>query len=256
MTQRLAVTEHPAVTEHLSIDRLSVISRALASEPDEASTVARAVELGALVLNCAMVDMLRLRPCGSPTIVASTDPARSHELIEAGDSAPDHPALLCCPVHLSAVVADPLAVADPLNGTRHAGSPGWLPSLTGVRSMSSTGSPTPAGSRYLLRFLSVGSTGWAEPAVLLAGAFADLAALAIDRSALRSKAQNLALGLESNRLIGTAVGILMAGRRTTYDQAFTLLRVCSQETNRKLIQIADEVVLTGELPGRTDRGAA
>ena len=45
-----------------------------------------------------------------------------------------------------------------------------------------------------------------------------------------------------------AIGILMAIRRVSQEEAFDLLRVRSQRSNRKLREIADEVVLTGALP--------
>lgn len=62
------------------------------------------------------------------------------------------------------------------------------------------------------------------------------------------QAEHLERALESNRLIGTAVGILMAGSRITSEEAFDRLRASSQRTNRKLRELADEVVLTGALP--------
>jgi AmiR/NasT family two-component response regulator len=50
-----------------------------------------------------------------------------------------------------------------------------------------------------------------------------------------------------------AIGILMAIRRIGQDEAFDLLRRVSQRTNRKLREIADEVVHTGQLPDATPR---
>lgn len=61
-------------------------------------------------------------------------------------------------------------------------------------------------------------------------------------------AHQLQRALDSNRLIGTALGILMTTLHVTSDQAFSLLRVTSQHTHRKLRDIADEVVFTGVLP--------
>ena len=58
---------------------------------------------------------------------------------------------------------------------------------------------------------------------------------------------NLRLALASNRQIGTALGILMHRYKITSDEDFTQLRVTSQRLNRKLRDIADEVVFTGEL---------
>jgi len=52
-------------------------------------------------------------------------------------------------------------------------------------------------------------------------------------------------------VIGTAIGILMAVRGITEPEAFDLLRVVSQHTNRKLRDIAEDVVRLGppRLPG-------
>ena len=61
--------------------------------------------------------------------------------------------------------------------------------------------------------------------------------------------------MDSNRRIGTAMGILMASHGITYDAAFTRLRIASQDHNRRLREIADEVVFTGEIPSRTARTA-
>lgn len=66
------------------------------------------------------------------------------------------------------------------------------------------------------------------------------------------RAANLQNALESNRLIGMAIGVLMSSQRVTSAQAFDLLRVRSNQTNRKLRDVAEEVVLSGELssPGQ------
>ena len=58
---------------------------------------------------------------------------------------------------------------------------------------------------------------------------------------------NLETALSSNRRIGAAIGVLMASRRVTSQEAFALLRKASNESNRKLRDIADSVVLTGSL---------
>ena len=67
-------------------------------------------------------------------------------------------------------------------------------------------------------------------------------------------AANLAAALESNRQIGTAIGILMARELLTADQAFDRLREASQRGHRKVRDVADEVVRTGALP-LVDRGS-
>ena len=61
------------------------------------------------------------------------------------------------------------------------------------------------------------------------------------------RAAKLEEGLDSNRRIGTAVGILMSRHTITEQEAFQRLRNASQNLNRKLREIADDVIFTGEL---------
>jgi DNA-directed RNA polymerase sigma subunit (sigma70/sigma32) len=64
----------------------------------------------------------------------------------------------------------------------------------------------------------------------------------------REKIDNLEVALRTSRRIGQAIGIIMERMRVTEDQAFELLRRISQNRHRKLRDIADHVVLTGEIP--------
>ncbi len=64
------------------------------------------------------------------------------------------------------------------------------------------------------------------------------------------RARQIRSALESNRLIGTAVGILMATYQLTAKQGFALLVRSSQQTNNKLREVAAAVVETGALPFR------
>lgn len=57
----------------------------------------------------------------------------------------------------------------------------------------------------------------------------------------------LRTALESNRDIGAAVGVLMTLHKVTREQAFDLLRIASQNTHRKLVDIARDVIDTGSL---------
>jgi len=62
-----------------------------------------------------------------------------------------------------------------------------------------------------------------------------------------NRARNLKRALESNRDIGVAIGVLMHEHRLSQAQAFDVLRAASQDSNRKLAEIAVEVVDTGTL---------
>lgn len=79
--------------------------------------------------------------------------------------------------------------------------------------------------------------------------FATHCALLVTASQAHDKAGHLLRALESNREIGVAVGILMAQHRLTREQAFDVLRLASQRTNRKLVDVASDVADTGLAPG-------
>ncbi len=64
------------------------------------------------------------------------------------------------------------------------------------------------------------------------------------------RARQIRSALDSNRLIGTAVGIVMATYQLTAKQGFALLVRSSQHTNSKLREVAAVVVETGGMPFR------
>jgi hypothetical protein len=91
---------------------------------------------------------------------------------------------------------------------------------------------------------AIGATEGEDPlnlAVALASATATVAALQEENSHLQR-------GMTSGRMIGAAIGILMSQNKVTRDQAFDLLRLRSQHSNRRLRDIAEELVDTGLLP--------
>ncbi len=61
-----------------------------------------------------------------------------------------------------------------------------------------------------------------------------------------SQAQHLKRALEHSRSIGAAIGIIMAFRKVTQDEAFDWLRRASQDQNRKLYDVARNVIATGD----------
>ena len=80
-----------------------------------------------------------------------------------------------------------------------------------------------------------------------------VSAVAVQRSKWRAsealaRAANLEIALRSSREIGAAIGILMSRYRIATDSAFEMLRLVSQHTNRKVREVAADVVETGELP--------
>ena len=61
------------------------------------------------------------------------------------------------------------------------------------------------------------------------------------------RVRNLERALESNREIGVAIGVLMNQHLLSQAQAFDVLRAASQDSNRRLADLATEVVHTGTL---------
>jgi len=84
-----------------------------------------------------------------------------------------------------------------------------------------------------------------EVDVALATVFATHAAIAIE-SARRER--DLEARAESRDLIGRAKGILMTRQHVTDEAAFDMLRRASQRLNVKLVEVADRVNYTGEVP--------
>jgi GAF domain-containing protein len=64
----------------------------------------------------------------------------------------------------------------------------------------------------------------------------------------RDMADNLQVALESRAVIDQAKGVLMERYKMSADQAFQLLASASMNANKKVRDIADHLVSTGELP--------
>ena len=60
---------------------------------------------------------------------------------------------------------------------------------------------------------------------------------------------HLRRAVDNRDLIGQAEGILMERHELTADQAFQVLARVSQQTNRKLVDVAEELTRTGTVPG-------
>ncbi len=99
----------------------------------------------------------------------------------------------------------------------------------------------------VLGALSVYATGTGPGAdrsvLLLVAGHAALALSAVQRTG------NLAVALDSRDVIGQAKGVLMERYRITADTAFGILVRASQDTHRKVRDVASLVTETGEAPG-------
>ncbi|GGM01946.1 GAF and ANTAR domain-containing protein [Nakamurella endophytica] len=137
--------------------------------------------------------------------------------------------------------------------------PRWGPAVarTGVRAVLSHPLPGGDGERGCLAVYLDRPDGSGR-LLRETAAVAAAAALAFVALEYRHTGDHLRKAVESNRQIGTAIGILMARRGWTEAQAFDELRLASQHANRKLRDLADWVTFTGDLPRRlpTDGGVA
>ena len=83
---------------------------------------------------------------------------------------------------------------------------------------------------------------------LLAQALGQAVDRVVDHRDSRRRQQQLEQAMESHRLIGQAVGILIERHRTTSTEAFEMLRQASLNRNIKLREIATRMIESGEEP--------
>jgi GAF domain-containing protein len=70
----------------------------------------------------------------------------------------------------------------------------------------------------------------------------------------RDRADHLEAAMQSRAVIEQAKGVLIERYKVTPDHAFRLLALASMNANRKLRDVADDLLRTGELPAVTPRG--
>jgi GAF domain-containing protein len=127
---------------------------------------------------------------------------------------------------------------------------------TGVQSMLSVRLALAAEDQAAMNFYSLGRNAFTELDIGVASIFAPYAALAVEQTLREQDAANFHQALSSSRQIGTAIGIIMARKLVTSDEAFDILRQASQDLNRKLRDLAAEVQETGALPTKRNKDAA
>lgn len=236
------------MTESVVADRLSGFVREIATQADRSSSIVRTLDFAARVIPVCLTDMVKVSVSGSLILVHSSDPDRSALLIRAAKATGQSPAAWCRSAAVPTVIRDLNTDARWPRYARTASE------ATGLRSEMSIGLDGTEPGCLVLRFFSESPEAWSDADCLEAMAFAELAALAIDRVSLRESAANLRQALDSNRMIGAAVGIVMSRRRVSYDDAFAMIRVCSQNRNQRLGSVAHDVILSGDLPEPADGG--
>ena len=219
---------------------LATLASDTANVPHPAMTACRVTDLAVKLIPCAAADIVRVTPAGELRILASSDARLSDLTACAWRRSPHYP--------LSTAVQGPCR-------TRNHGA-GYLPELRadcGITAELMFALRIGTSDHGYLRFLFQDNVSASSSLGRLAAAFAVQAAIVIDRAALQVAVGNLQTAIDTNREIGAAVGILMARHNVDYQDAFLLLRSVSQNDNRKLRDVAAEVLTSRHLPGRHTR---
>lgn len=118
----------------------------------------------------------------------------------------------------------------------------------GVHSMLGVRLMLDGPERGALNFCALAHDTFTDADAEVAATLSPFVSLVLQNVLQERRLVDLETALSSSRSIGTAVGILMASKLVTAEDAFSLLSRTSQELNRKLRDVAAQVALTGELP--------
>ena len=241
--ERHTITEH-AATDHFDVPtgRLQHFAsslRELGATRDVDELLQLAVDLASeLIDGCDVADIMFARD-GHTTVPAATDPI-SRRLAEAQQRAGSGPCLAVFD-HDEVVLAADLPSDDrwPEFG-REAAELG-ITSALAFRLFVHRNHEDRFGALNLY-----GRDGRLDAdSIELGSVFAAFCSAALLNAI---KEQGLKTALESRDVIGQAKGVLMERHRITADEAYGLLREQSQQTNTKVVELAEYVTSTGELP--------
>ncbi|WP_436529675.1 GAF and ANTAR domain-containing protein [Actinoplanes sp. HUAS TT8] len=132
--------------------------------------------------------------------------------------------------------------------------PGWeaVAGAVGINSALSVGLPIRERVAGALNIYATSISNFDDDAIVLAETFASYAAVALANAHLYDTTVTLAnhmqAAMESRAVIEQAKGIIMGQRHCSPDEAFAILSRASQESNRKLREVAADLV------GRAQRG--
>lgn len=221
--------------------QFAAVARALETQPTVGATLQQVVDLARrIVPGCHHAGITVLRR-GRPETPAATDEV-SAQVDRVQYETGEGPCL-------SAIVEqDTFRTGDLAAEDRWPRFSGPVVERTGVRSVLAYRLFTDDDTFGALNLYSREVDAFDDDALAVGSIFVAHAALAFARAREREQIAGLEQAVASNRAIGMAIGILMAIRRVSQQEAFDLLRVTSQRANRKLREIAEDVVLTGELP--------
>jgi GAF domain-containing protein len=219
------------------------VAAELAQPVQPKATAQRVVDLGVQVTGAGEAVILSTHPHAGIVVVASTDETLAEALMTARRASGDGST-----ADAWGQWPSPLVVDDLWTDTR------WPRFAEAVREIPALRSSLTIALHLADRYLGLLCLFDARPGYFTEGVqaaavpFAQHAAIALASVTGHDRAEHLRAALDSSRLIGTAQGVLMATRRLKQEEAFALLRRRSNDLNRKLLDLASDVVLTGELP--------
>jgi transcriptional regulator with GAF, ATPase, and Fis domain len=227
--------------------QFAVVARALQAEPTVQRTLARISELAVSVIEgCDHAGITVVRRGRPETVAASDDvPAKVDALQYQTRQGPCLDAIRQEQTYRSHDLATELRW--PQFAQRAA-------ERTGIRSMLAYRLFAHEDTLGALNLYSREPKAFEDDVLPVGAVFAAHAAMAFAQAREHEQIDHLERAVASNRRIGMAIGILMVQRRIGSDEAFSLLRGASQLSNRKLREVADAVVRTGEIPP-TERAA-
>lgn len=132
--------------------------------------------------------------------------------------------------------------------------PEWLPRITSTTMLRSMLAITVCPGRsptYVLTLASDRRDAYRQVSVQAVEAAAAHLTVAVETA---STIHHRGVAMETRTVIGRAEGIVMERLDLTADQAHHYLQRVSQQRNRKLAELAEELVRTRRLPDASDRG--
>ena len=214
--------------------QLSTLALDAASVSDPGMTIGRVTDLAVKLIPCAAADVVRVTSVGDLRIMASSDPGLSELTLTAWRRWPH--------LTLSAAVQEPCRSAN-----HGSGYPEALLVDCNIVSELMFALQINDNDHGYLRFLFHDKVALSSSTGRLAAAFSVQAAIAVDRAALQLAVTQLQTAIDTNRDISAAVGILMAQQGISYQDGYLLLRSSSQNNNRKLRNVAAEILAGHEL---------
>ncbi|WP_405059256.1 GAF and ANTAR domain-containing protein [Kribbella sp. NBC_01505] len=200
-------------------------------------TVEAVVQFALQALSCQFASVVLIAQGRRPEVLASTDPGLAElyrEQIDTGDG----------PLLTAILNGTVVHMPDVPNETR------WSPELIGRLTVAGIQSalhlPLTVSGRSHAVLNVYGAAAFTTDDLAVAHILARHAAVAI---ASARHQQTMLQAVDARKLVGQAMGILMERYDLDGDRAFEVLRRYSQDNNRKLRDVAQELIDTRKLPG-------